>query len=570
MKSITYSNSLTLLFTVFAIFCMAKTGTALPVIQTAQVNQAENVDAGSPVKTVETVEDKQVSHQNFLVVTKYEILVEEAIRFLTKIRQKRWHHTLFGGINDSFTLYEEYGALFSPKALVDLNQYRLACKTEQQKRTVDLLRRLIIKGQAFIIRAGFQQKISHYLETPRELSGDRTISLSNLNIVLADLEDEQERWSLLLAASKKYLPLVEKFEELILEDMEAVKNLNFLSFQELLQAISGENITEWANIARSFLVSSEKLYLRLLQFVSLKEHKKEIDALLLSDFAPLLNSSRFDRFFKHKKLLALAKSMFGRMEFDLKKQDALQIHLFNAPAKSPFPYCVPLFLPTDVRISLIFADGPWTYQQFFFLMGQAQFFMAIDNLQGEFKNFGITPYARLYGQLFQALLENKNWLSHNLALTPFEKTDYLRFAAFKKLYHIRLACARLLFLASTYTSDDDVFALNLQNFKELMEDALKIKFKKKEFVSLLQDLDYIETEIEYLMAAFLEPHLTGFLNYNFGPDWFIHPYTRGYLKNLWHYGSEKSLPDLLGNIRTKQVDYDKFLEGIQDRIQSDF
>jgi hypothetical protein len=522
----------------------------------------KNSPAAVPTPPVPPTPEEQ---QRLLLTTKYEILLEDALRFMTKQREKEWQWLILGGAYENARLYQEYSALFSAKAAQEVRQYLDIELDPLKKRATRYLLDFIRMGCLARAKAESRQKIEIILESSHAFEGLAPVSLLALRQLWPSQTDDLARQKLIQASQAEFAAVIPEWLKMLQTDITTPKNLGFDSLPALLLETSGDDLARWQPLAQKFLAASEKPYLQLLQMVAAKELAKDIPDLTLADLGRILGSKRFDAAFPEKKLIESARDMLLDLQFELATQTQLEIHLFNAPTKKPLPRCIPLSIPSDVRLSCSPAAGPQTRSDFFFLMGQAQFYLAINTTTPEFRHFKLEPPAQLAGRLFQSLLENPLWLEKRVRMSKFEQTDYRRLMALRRLYEARLVAAQLLL------SLDLNPALSSQklspNMARILAETIKVRLDGDEYAILLADIPDIATAMSTLKVLWLLPHFSGYLSYNFGPDWFIQPYARSYLQSLWQAGSAKDFTDM-SELRLEQLSYEAFLGSIEETIKN--
>ncbi len=366
--------------------------------------------------------------------------------------------------------------------------------------------------------------------------GDQTIYFRQLPYLLSQEPSAQRRRRLWRQGAQVVEQMVPLFMEKYRRSRLLARQLGFPDYTAFVAEVHYFSPERLLPLAEQTLQETDSLFRALQASLTRRLLKQSPESLHPADYALLLSGQEFSEYFPPEYRRTSYNQLLRSLGIDIKKQTGLKIDLENNPAKIYPALCIPVDIPTDVRISLKPSGNFQDFLQLFHLLGMAQQYLHTEVNRWAFQHLGPASVRKAFGQLFESVWENPHWMKQTGLLSDPGKTHYWEYMAFRKLFFVR-------HWAQIYIDGHQIFqsespdTLQLQTF---VNSILAFPDYVFEMDWYLIDMNpFMNAAIQFQAALFKEA-LVQHLETNFGRNWFENPKCGKFLKSLWWKGN--SLP----------------------------
>ena len=327
----------------------------------------------------------------------------------------------------------------------------------------------------------------------------------------------------------------------------------------------GHPLKQLGNVAESLLKDTQALYQAKVEPYYQQRTGLDFTQATRSDISyvfhgPGPSDSEIEALFKADRLLSIAESTFNRLGFDfstiaapvdfesleahqskVSKPSSQRIYLDVAHrvGKRSRAYVYPAKVPNEIYLSVKPEGGLDDYLAFFHESGHAlHFAYGSQSLSYTKALMGNNTTTEAFAYLFQNLLLNEHWLTHQVGLSPEQAKQVVNRGALNDLYMLRRYSAKLsfelaLFADNAFEGKGDIYAEKLTQATGFAYDAEGWR----------RDVDAGFYVADYFTAWTLEAQLRTALASQFGSsesgglDWYANPQAGTFLKELWALGN---------------------------------
>lgn len=250
----------------------------------------------------------------------------------------------------------------------------------------------------------------------------------------------------------------------------------------------------------------------------------------------------FNASFPKEKLIPSYIESMKDMGLDVENQPNIHIDFENRPNKNPRASCHSVKVPEEIHLLIKPIGDYYDYECLFHEAGHAQHWGHVDSrLPYSFRHLA-PSYAltELYSYLFESLPRNPLWLQKHLGISR----DMARQITFKTelanlfmliLYLGKFSYEHRLFSQENLKGGDKIYSKILGDFTGFIYDP----------VMYLANTDTGFYSADYLRAWIGRAQLVGFMEKEFGENWFENKKTGPWLNEIWRPGTKQELEDVI-------------------------
>ena len=444
----------------------------------------------------------------------------------------------WAGLKDELNvsqIFQKHNELFTPESMAIVRKGIGALSGDELRRLERLLGSLVDTYLARQVAELTDKAVTLETQTNVNIDGKPVPYRSTLSMVMN--EDNRKRrgtiHSIAETAVATFNPIL---EERMTKLHEVAKEQGYLDYASLYSKIRNIDYDKLANELRTYIASTDSLYLKQLESV-LKSIGVELRDAERHDILYFYRGKRFDAYFpKSGAVTALQKTLDG-MDLRLEKYPNITLDLEERPKKDPRAACFPLDVPKKVILGTMPLGGRYDYETVLHEAGHA---LHAANTPAElpfvFRLSDEKSLTETYSALFENLTLNERWLRQIVGIdNPKELLD---FTFFSKLYTTRLYTAKLDYELRLHREG---IQGKSQLYTELHERAIKVPLNPVNYLINVDDGFYCA---EYLRSWVAEAQLRKYLIEEFGEEWFANPSSGRLLKELWEEGSRITVEEL--------------------------
>jgi hypothetical protein len=275
------------------------------------------------------------------------------------------------------------------------------------------------------------------------------------------------------------------------------------------------------------------------------------------DVPRMFRAASWDPVFARDAMLPALEATLSDLGIDLKRQANVQLDLDERPKKVPRAYCFTIDVPGRVVLMIRPIGGSSDWHALFHEAGHSEHFAhASPDLPFEDRRLGDNALTEGWAFLLEHLVDNPAWLTRRLNVPRVE--DIAAEGAAVLLFFVRRYAAKLLYELELHSTDD--LRSMRGRYVELLGDALLVEPAAEDY---LGDVDEGFYASSYLRAWAFEAQLHGFLQEEFGTDWFRRREAGSLLRELWSLGQQPTADELLRDLTGAGIE----LQAVADRFR---
>ncbi|NOX38615.1 MAG: hypothetical protein GXO78_13880 [Calditrichaeota bacterium] len=379
--------------------------------------------------------------------------------------------------------------------------------------------------------------------------GKQAIYFRNLPYLLSRERSAQKRrqlWNRGLQVVERMVPLfIQKYHKSRI----LARQLGFPDYTAFVAEIHYFSPELLLSLAEQTLQETDSIFQALQTRVSRRLLGKAAATIHPADYPLLLSGREFSEYFPPEYLQTSYNQLLRSLGIDIKKQTGLKMDLDDDPAKIYPALCIPVDIPTDVRLSVKPSGNFQDFIQLFHILGMAQQYLHTEVNTWAFQHLGPTPVRKAFGQLFETVWENPNWMKQTGLLNHPDRKHYWEYIAFRKLFFIR-------HWAQIYIDGHQIFQSatpDSQRLENFVNSILIFPDYAFEMDWYLIDMNpFMNAAIQFQAALFTEA-LLQHLEKNFGTNWFENPRSGKFLKSLWWKGNSLPLAAILKKLDVPEL-----------------
>ena len=474
-----------------------------------------------------------------LTVQKIEKQARELVRQQGEMGWRSW---ALGEPSNQASLYDEYGAIFSRRA-IDVVNHALATETDPVRRKALSFLKLYQQTEYVGRETALLEDIYSDLEANLQVNVDgKSVPYRQLFGILSDETDKARRETLASEEYRAYATLNNVVLGRILDRGHGLATeLGYDSYADLAVAYRMIDEERNATLCRDFLKKTEAKYLELFDRISPipRETFRRSDTLFV------LGGRDFDKYFPKEDLVERMDAFLNGLGIDRARQANLRLDDRPLPNKVPRAVCFAIDVPGDVRLSIKPVGGKEDYSSLFHEMGHGQHFASSKTDVWEFQQLGSNAVTETYAYLFEYVVEDPLWVRDNTDMDDETLASYTEFCVFVRLYMARRYMAKFLYELELHRGTEDPRA----RYREIMSQGYGYQLTDEEASRYLSDVDPFLYSADYVQAFFLEAMLRDTLRERFGAKWWNDKGAGAFLRDLFARGNEltgKELAQRLG------------------------
>ena len=460
-------------------------------------------------------------------------------------------------------IYERYGDLFNLDSIARLKQGldELPEHFETDRRALKHL--LLFAVEQFLADAAkrLTEEISRFEAAANvEWMGRRMTFQDSVVAVITEPDRESRK-----AIYKRRLDVIDSSNDLRVERLSrfhsSARTLGHASYLALYEELSGIDYRKIAREGESLLEKTESPYVACLDQELKRQLRIPLDEAERSDALRLLHLTRYDDHFPPHKLLSVYRETMAGMGIDIYAQKNIEIDSHPRPRKSSRAFCMPVSVPSEIKLVIRPIGGQSDYQAFLHESGHAQHYGGVfASLRPEFKYTGDYALTETYAFLFNHLVTDSSWLGAMLGFR--ESRDFIRSAMLARLMTIRRYMAKLLYECELHSGDD--FARGATLYGELQTEATRFKSFESEF---LYDLDDSFYSASYIRAWAFEVMLREHLKTRFGERWWQSRRAGSLLRELWEMGDRYTADEMASQIGLGPMTFELLIDEVSKALK---
>jgi len=495
---------------------------------------------------------------------------QNAEKFLSELEKEYYLH--FSGQKDTLNIAEIYGmyeGLFSLKNfefLKSLKEKSLKEKNsgEENKRYSYLVR---FCGEGLI-----EQKVKELIDEIGEAEAKAVIYIDGKDVpfryseVLLSNEEDKSKRDLIddKRNSKVETDFNPKLYDYWSELHGYAKNLGFLSYRELFAFLKEENFEDLATSVEELLVQTAEIYESHFGKLLLKETGIELSKSRRSDFAFLRRAARYDNFFRKEILVGIFKDALEAMGIVLGRQQNIILDVEERKNKSPRAFCCTVRVPEEIYLVVMPKGGQDDFEAIFHEGGHAEHFANTrPSMDFEYRFLGDNAVTEGYAFALEHLMQNKHWLMSFLKMSPEDASDFVYFSNVLKLWFLRRYAGKLkyeliLHDGSSASGKDELY-------RDILTSCNLMQYSKSDY---LKDVDEAFYCTNYIRAWIFEAQLKDYMHRKFGYDWFKKKNAGDFLREIWSYGQKYNPLEILQQLDYKELDINYLIGSILEEIRN--
>jgi hypothetical protein len=460
-------------------------------------------------------------------------------------------------------IYDRYSDLYSWDSVARLKQ-SLDDLPEHYENERTALQRLY----AFAVEQFLENSVKELTQGISEYEASAAITVFNREMTFQDtavaISSEPDRETR-RAIYEKRLAVIEASNDLRTERLaklhEAARSLGRTTYTTLFEELRGLNYEAVSREAKALLARTESIYVSRLNEALKRDLKLEIEEAIRPDSTYFIHLTGFDDHFPADLLLEVYSETMAGLGILVQSQKNITIDKEPRPRKSSRAFCMPVSVPTDIKLVIRPVGGQTDYQALFHESGHAQHYAwASEGLRPEFKHTGDYALTETYAFLFNHLISDSEWLTSFLNFQ--ENSEFVRSVMLARLVTVRRYAAKLMYECELHATED--FARSANSYASLQTEATKFRTGPTEF---LYDLDDSFYSASYVRAWAFEVALREHLKSRFGQRWWASQRAGNFLKEIWETGDRYTADEMASQIGIGPITFDPLIDEFNEALK---
>ncbi len=453
-------------------------------------------------------------------------------------------------------IYDRYSDLFSLDSIT-----RLKKNLEDTPEHFETERASLNRLLAFAVEQFLENSVKELTESVSEYEVATSIESNGREMTFHDaaaaITTEQDRQSR-LAIYEKRLVVIDASNDLRAERLTrlhtAARALGYTSYASLFENLRGLDYEALAHESETLLARTESLYVARLDEGLRCDLGIRIEEAERPDCTYFAHLTGYDACFPAAKLLEVYRETMAGLGIQVDAQKNIEIDSLARPRKNCRAFCMPISVPSDIRLVIRPTGGQSDYQSLFHESGHAQHYAwASESLRPEFKHTGDYALTETYAFLFNHLISDRAWLTEFLGFR--DNQDFIRSSLLARLITVRRHIAKLIYERELHAGED--LARSAQVYAELQTAATKFKTGSTEFLFDLDDGFY---SASYVRAWAFEVQLREHMKTRFGQQWWASRRAGNFLKEIWETGDRYTADEMAVQIGTGPITFDLLID----------
>lgn len=334
---------------------------------------------------------------------------------------------------------------------------------------------------------------------------------------------------------------------------------NYLDFHRKLRGVDDEKLVVQA---AEVLAKTESAFVSALAPWLSGRAGVSIDEATQADLGYLHQLTRFDQFFSRERMIEIYRELFAGLGFKVAHQTNVELDLAARPGKQVQPFCSPMSIPEEIKLSALPIGGQQNYRDFFSAAGAAQnYAWTSRHLNPEFRVNGDGALTKAWGMLCESLMRDEHWL---MGVFGFADSRQFRWAIdLFRLMAVRRQAGRIRYEVEFHAGRLGHHAG--ARYSELLTDALRVRFDE---TTHLIDLSDKFDSADSLRASAFEAQLREHLKSKYGARWWTSPKAGDTLIDLWNTGQRYTVEELAAMIGLGELDFNWLTSELLERLKS--
>jgi hypothetical protein len=538
----------------------AACATTRPVARNAAPTNADVAPSPTPPPAVAAPVKESVPPYSRPEVSE---LRDEAHDVLRQQSELSWKNWVSGDDVDLEASYQGHDALFSTDAIRTIRSAREAASGDAERALLDF--ELYLAGEVIA------KDVAKLSDAVSNIQSRETLTVAGVNYAYRDLDKTLANEPTATQRAKLYaaeLPVLAKVNPLLEQRQTRtnalVKKLGFTSYAAMGASLRDVNLEALSKLAEQTLTETESLYTKSMDKLALDEIAIPLAKLHRSDLPRLFRGVSNETEFPGANLVAEAATIFRGLGIDVAKQEGLSIDLAPTARKNPRAVCIPVEVPSDVRVSVKPRGGAEDYRALFHEMGHAEHYVNTKRPEWEFQQLGNNTVTEAYAFLIEGIVDNPAWLTAATKLKGDALSAFVRHAATQKLYMLRRYAAKVQF--ETLWHSGKLTEPPAEAYRKILSRAYGFQLTADDAQRYLVDTDDFFYSADYFRAWFLAAQLDRHLAETYGARWWEAPAAGDFLKGLWAEGNRLTADEVAQKLGAKGVDPAALLRTLNERL----
>jgi len=461
-------------------------------------------------------------------------------------------YRFFSGQDTSLSLahiYSDFSDLHSLDAYreIDSEIERTPASYPSRIRSLEKIRGLIIEGYLDARSLALVQEAAS-LDAQSVHSSEVDAPMMQIPVLLARQPDVARRRELNTVYIRALLQSEKVRRDRIARLHEAARELGFDSYLRACERVTSIDYRVLSGAFDSLLAASEAEYLDDLRTSIEPALGISLEQVHRCDVGYWLSVHEPPNVFGARGLISALDETIGRLGVQPERANSILLDLEARPRKALRAFCLPIRIPSDIRVVMLPTGGYRDFAALFHESGHAHHLAwTSPDLPAEHRIHGDRGLAEAYGFLLEHVTRERLWL---LEIQSYpDSSRFLHSRALFDAYNIRrhvamLKCEVLLYGGADSSDAPQVYAETLTQYTGVRHDP----------ECCWSDLDDGFYSADYLRAWIFEAMLREHFRVRFGYDWFHSREAGKFLKEIWETGQLYTADELSREIGLGTLD----------------
>jgi hypothetical protein len=495
-------------------------------------------------------------------ITKYR---KDSESFLYQIDKEYYLH--FSGQKENLNLgpiYDRYGYLFE-RDYIDYIKGIKDRSTGEDRKKAEYLLKFCTEGYMERHVKELVDRIAEEEARARINIGGNEVPFRYSEILLANEPDRAKRREIERERNEK---IAGSFNDILYEywytlHRQAV-DLGFPSYRELFSYLKQQDFIDLKIEMEELLDQTCDLYQK--HFGKLLEEELGIvlkDS-VRSDFSFIKRAKKYDRFFKKEILVQVFMDTASGLGMDLSGYDNIHLDLEERENKSPRAFCSAPKIPGEIYLVVMPGGGQDDFEAVFHEGGHSLHFGNTGpRLDFEYRCLGDNTVTEGYAFCMEQLMQNRNWLTDFLKMSPDEADEFVYFSSLIKLWFCRRYAGKLKY--ELILHDGSPIEDKDSIYRRILSSVNLMEYPQETY---LKDVDEGFYCTNYIRAWMFQSQIEEYIYTKFGRDWYKKKAAGSFLKELWYYGQKYSPEEILSQLGFDGMSIDGLINSLTGTIRS--